>query len=112
MTYVKVADLAELEPDEPRRVRVDDIALVLVKIAGEIFAVSDSCTHEDAQLADGFIEGCSIECPRHGALFDLKTGEALTLPAVKPLQTYPVRVDGAAVLVGLAEPAKARATAI
>ncbi len=104
MSYIKVAELSELEPDEPRRVQVNGSPVVIVRIADEVFAVSDTCTHEDAELVDGFIEDCSIECPRHGALFDLKTGKALTLPAVKPLQTYPVRVDGTSVLVGVQAP--------
>lgn len=103
MSYVRVADLSDLEPDVPKAVQVNGTAMVLVKIAGEIFAVADTCTHEKENLVGGFIEGCSIECPRHGALFDLKTGAALTLPAVKPLQTYPVRVDGSAVLIGIDE---------
>jgi len=104
MSYIKVAELSELVPDEPRRVQVNGTAVVLVRVADEVFAVSASCTHEDAQLDDGFIEDCAIECPRHGALFDLKTGEALSLPAVKPLQTFPVRVDGTSVLVGVDTP--------
>ena len=104
MSYIKVAKLSELEPDAPHRVQVNGTAVVLVRVADEVFAVSDTCTHEDAELSGGFIEDCSIECPRHGALFDLKTGEALTLPAVKPLQTFPVRVDGTSVLVGVDTP--------
>lgn len=105
MSYVKVADLAELEPDTPKRVSANGTAAVLVKIADEVFAVSNLCTHEDEQLEGGFVEECSIECPRHGAQFDLKTGEALTLPAVKPLQTFPVQIDGSAVLISVDEEA-------
>lgn len=101
MSYVKVADLSELEPDTPLRVQLNGAAVVLVRIADRVFAVSDTCTHEDEQLAGGFIEGWSIECPRHGAIFDLKTGEALTLPAIRPLNTFPVRVEGSTVLIGV-----------
>ena len=101
MSYVKIADLSELEPDTPKLIQVNGTAVVLVKIADEVFAVSDTCTHEDAQLAGGFIEDCSIECPRHGAMFDLKTGKALTLPAIAPLNTFPIRVEGSAVLIGV-----------
>jgi 3-phenylpropionate/trans-cinnamate dioxygenase ferredoxin component len=101
MSYTKIADLAELESETPKRVKVNGDAVVLVKIQDEVFAVSGTCTHENAQLSGGFIEDCSIECPRHGAQFDLKTGEALTLPAVKPLNTYPIRIEGSAVLIGI-----------
>jgi 3-phenylpropionate/trans-cinnamate dioxygenase ferredoxin subunit len=62
---------------------------------GEFFAVDDTCSHQDASLADGFLEGCFVECPLHAALFDLRTGMPTCLPAKKPVRTYPVTVvDG------------------
>jgi nitrite reductase/ring-hydroxylating ferredoxin subunit len=66
---------------------------------GRFLAVADTCTHEDQSLSEGWLSGCELECPRHNAIFNLETGEALSLPATEPLATYPVRVDGEDLLV-------------
>ena len=63
----------------------------------------DICTHEHAHLSEGFIENCQIECPLHGSIFDMRTGEALTLPATSPLQTFNVKVEGDDVLIEVSE---------
>lgn len=67
-------------------------AVCLYKIEGAVYATQDTCTHEDASLAEGFIEGDCIECPLHQALFHIPTGEARTAPACVNLRVYPVRV--------------------
>ena len=63
--------------------------------AGEIFAIEDRCSHDDGTLADGELDeaACTVECPRHGSLFDLRTGKPLTLPAYVPVETFPVLVE-------------------
>jgi 3-phenylpropionate/trans-cinnamate dioxygenase ferredoxin subunit len=76
------------------RVVVDGVPVLLCNVAGELFAVEDVCTHDGGELDGGVLDGCRIMCPRHGAFFDVTTGKALTLPAVSPLPTYPVTVDG------------------
>ena len=100
MSYYKVATTAELR-DQPLCVDLDGTPIVLVRAGDEVFAVSATCTHEDESLAEGFVEECSIECPRHGAQFDLRSGKALTLPAIQPLKTYATRIEGSEILVAL-----------
>lgn len=65
----------------------------------EVFAVDDVCSHSDASLSEGEVTDFKIECWLHGAEFDLRTGEALTLPATQPIETYPVTIDGNSVTV-------------
>lgn len=61
---------------------------------GELFAVDDTCTHEEESLSEGWLDGDCIECPAHNSVFDLRTGEALTLPAEDPVATHVVTVEG------------------
>ena len=82
-----------------KRVEVDGVEVLLCNVEGEIFAVEDVCTHDGGPLDQGELQGCQIMCPRHGALFDVRTGAALTLPAIVPLPTYAVRLEGEDVFV-------------
>lgn len=66
---------------------------------GEFYATDDTCTHAQASLSEGGLEGHLCICPRHGARFDVRTGAVRALPAVVPLRTYPVRVEGDAILI-------------
>jgi len=68
-------------------------------VGDEVFAVDDVCSHSDASLSEGEVTDFKIECWLHGAEFDLRTGEALTLPATQPIETYPVTIDGNSVTV-------------
>ncbi|WP_432827130.1 bifunctional 3-phenylpropionate/cinnamic acid dioxygenase ferredoxin subunit [Dactylosporangium sp. CA-092794] len=93
-----VCPLAKLPPGEvavldgPQRVAV-------FNVDGELYAVEDRCTHQDAWLSDGFVEGVAVECPLHASLFDLRTGEPSGPPAVRPVRTFPVRVEDGDVVV-------------
>jgi 3-phenylpropionate/trans-cinnamate dioxygenase ferredoxin subunit len=78
---------------------VDGIEVLVCNVAGELYAVEDVCTHDGGALDAAELDGCRITCPRHGAQFDVTTGKALTLPAVSPLPTFAVRVDGDDVFV-------------
>ena len=71
----------------------------LYKIGDNIFALEDRCSHDDGELADGEVDGCEVICPRHGARFDIRTGEALTMPATEDVAVYAVKVDGEDVFV-------------
>lgn len=85
------------------RVRVGDELVCVVNCGGAGFhAVADTCSHAQASLSEGevYADECQIECPLHGALFDLRTGAALTLPAVTPVRTYPVRIVDGEIQVG------------
>jgi 3-phenylpropionate/trans-cinnamate dioxygenase ferredoxin subunit len=106
MPFVRLASLSELEPDTGLRVELDeDNAVVLVRTSadGEVYALNDVCTHEEYALSEGWVEDRQIECALHGSRFDLKTGDPDVPPAVVPVRTYPVRVEGDDVLVDLPE---------
>lgn len=94
MSEKLVAKKSEIADGEARRYVVDGTEVLLCNVGGEIFAVEDICTHDGGALDQGELEGARIVCPRHGATFDVRTGEALTLPAIMPLPTYGVRIDG------------------
>jgi 3-phenylpropionate/trans-cinnamate dioxygenase ferredoxin component len=90
----KVAKVSELAPGTTRRVVVDSAELLLCNSEGKIYAIEDVCTHDGGPLDQGELEGDRIVCPRHGATFDVRTGDALTLPAVVPLMTFEVTIEG------------------
>ena len=99
--FVTVASTDELQPgDQPIVVEVGRRWVAVFNIAGEYYAIEDRCTHDDGPLAEGIVNGCIVECPRHGATFDLKTGKALSAPAHVDVPTYAVRVDGNAIKLG------------
>lgn len=96
---IDVASLDDLAPGEPLLVRVGETPVCLVNVDGTVLAVHDICTHALESLSGGWVEGDRIECPRHGAQFDLRTGEALTPPATRALPTYRVEVRDGRVLL-------------
>jgi 3-phenylpropionate/trans-cinnamate dioxygenase ferredoxin component len=89
-----VAKLSDVPPGTAKKVEVDGVEVLLCNCEGTIYAVEDVCTHDGGPLDQGELFDCKIMCPRHGALFDVATGAALTLPAVIPLPTYTARVEG------------------
>lgn len=89
----KLCNLDELTEDDVKRFDIDGKSIAVALVDGECFAVDDTCTHANVSLSEGLIEDdCTLECPKHGALFSLRTGEALTLPALKPVATYPTEI--------------------
>jgi nitrite reductase/ring-hydroxylating ferredoxin subunit len=76
---------------------------LLATVEGRFYAADDTCTHEEASLSTGFLKGALVKCPLHGSRFNVCTGEALEEPAEDDLRTYPVRVEGGRILVGLPE---------
>lgn len=91
---VKVARVADIPPGHKKIVEVDGVEIVIVNLDGAFYALEDVCTHDGGPLGEGTLEGCQLICPRHGARFDVRTGAALTMPAVEPAPTYEVRVEG------------------
>jgi len=91
--------LSQLEQGKPVKVEKDGKTICVARVGNEVFAVDDTCSHSDASLSEGDVTDFKIECWLHGAEFDLRTGEALTPPAVAPLHTYGVHVDGDSVTV-------------
>jgi len=91
--------LSQLEQGKPVKVEKDGKTICVARVGDEVFAIDDTCSHSDASLSEGDVTDFKIECWLHGAEFDLRTGEALTPPAVAPLHTYGVHVDGDSVTV-------------
>ncbi len=98
--FVTVARVSEIPAGGVKVVRLEDQPIAVFNVDGRFYALDDTCTHDGGPLAEGRIEGSVIECPRHGARFDLVTGAALCLPASSPVATYPVRVEGEEIQVG------------
>ncbi len=94
MHETPIARIADVAVGTTKRVTVDGDAILLCNVAGTVYAIEDVCTHDGGELDASELEGCRIACPRHGAYFDVTTGAALTLPAIVPVRTYPVRIDG------------------
>ena len=92
--FVGVARVGEIADGSVKVVRIEDQAIAVFRRGGEYFALDDVCTHDGGPLAEGFVEGDEIECPRHGARFNIRTGQALCLPATGAVTTYAVRVEG------------------
>ena len=101
MTFVSVAKTTEIAVGEMKSVVVDGRPLLICHTADGFFAIDDTCTHDDGPLADGWLEENAIECPRHGARFDVTSGKVLCLPAAVPIRSYPVKVEGDEVKVNV-----------
>ena len=99
LRWVTVALSRDIEPEHVRVVTVGDRRIAVCNVGGEFYAIDDLCTHDGGSLDQGELFDEEIECPRHGARFDVRSGRALTLPAVYPVQTYPVRVEDGAIQV-------------
>ena len=84
----------ELKEGEPHGVEIAGHAIALYRVGSEFYATGNMCSHAEALLSDGFLDGCEIECPLHMGRFDIRTGEALTSPVEIDIPTYPVRVAG------------------
>ena len=103
MTRFLVASLDALPDGAGHLVEAAGRRLALFRRGTEVFALGDRCSHAEASLAEGDVYGDTVECPRHGAAFDLRTGAALSLPATHPVPVYPAEVAGNEVFVDLAE---------
>jgi 3-phenylpropionate/trans-cinnamate dioxygenase ferredoxin subunit len=99
MADYPVAKVTDIPPERTLRVVVDGTEVLLCNCGGTIYAIEDVCTHDGSPLDQGELEECRIVCPRHGAEFDVRTGQVLKLPAVMPLPTYTVRIEGDDVFV-------------
>jgi 3-phenylpropionate/trans-cinnamate dioxygenase ferredoxin subunit len=102
---VRVAALDELAYGESTRVDIDGRTLAVVRLGEQVYVIGDRCSHADVSLSEGEVDAdaCTIECPKHGSEFDLRTGEPLSLPAVRPVPRYQVTVVDGDVLVELSE---------
>ncbi len=103
----RVASLADIADNTVTKVTVDGRPIALASVEGELYAIDDTCSHADFSLSDGELDPieCALECPKHGALFSLRNGEALSLPATSPVQAHTVEVLDGEVLVSLPDAA-------
>jgi len=92
---IDICPVEELPPGATRIVEWEDLEIGVFNCAGEILAIEDRCSHDNGTLAEGEVDeqDCTVECPRHGSRFDLRTGKPLTLPAYLPVDTFPVLVE-------------------
>jgi len=103
ITYYPLCSTVDLPPGERLFIELGDDPVVVFNITGDYYAIADICTHDQGPLGEGEVEDHQIICPRHGARFDIRTGEVLTLPAVKGVVSYPVRVVDGMVEIGIEE---------
>jgi 3-phenylpropionate/trans-cinnamate dioxygenase ferredoxin subunit len=101
LNFVKIATADEVPPGGRKLVEIDGRAIACFHIGDTYYAIDDVCTHDGGPLGDGELAGCEIECPRHGARFDVKTGRALSMPAIEPVSVHTVelRADGVYVAI-------------
>jgi len=101
--FVNVAQRSEIPPGGKKLVEVDGRALAVFNVDGTFYAIDDVCTHDGGPLVEGDLEGTAIRCPRHGAQFDVRTGAALSFPAIEPVPTHRTEVRGDDVYVAVEE---------
>ncbi len=94
MAVVTVGQESDVAPERPLRVVVEGTPIAIFDVHGELYAIDDTCTHEEYSLSDGeMVDDFTVECALHGAQFDLRSGKALCLPATLPVETYQVWVE-------------------
>jgi 3-phenylpropionate/trans-cinnamate dioxygenase ferredoxin subunit len=103
--WVAVARVTDIPPGHAARVEIEEVPIAIFNVAGELHCIDDTCTHQEASLSEGDLdlERCAIECPLHGSAFDLRTGDAITLPAVEPVRVHRVEVSDGMIRVALSD---------
>ena len=99
--FTTVARTGDIPEKSLRVFLVEGRRVAVSRVEGAFYAIDDVCTHDDGPLGEGVLDGDQVECPRHGARFSVKTGEALTMPAVTPVKVHLARVEGDRVQVAL-----------
>jgi 3-phenylpropionate/trans-cinnamate dioxygenase ferredoxin component len=100
-TWQTVGAIADIPPERVGVYRIGDHDVAVCNVSGQFYAIDDLCTHDGGSLDQGQLEGDEIECPRHGARFNVTSGEAIQLPAFEPVETHAVRIEGDALQVGV-----------
>ncbi|HEY4691711.1 MAG TPA: non-heme iron oxygenase ferredoxin subunit [Anaerolineae bacterium] len=99
--FVTVARVSEIAPGTVKVVQVDGVPMGIANVDGQFYAFGDVCTHDDGPVAEGELDDYQIECPRHGARFDIRTGVVKMLPAPAPIPVYPLRIVEGEIQVSL-----------
>ncbi len=97
--FVEVAKTTDIPAGKAKVVEVQGKKIAIFHVDGQFYAIDDTCSHEDASLAAGTVEGTEVMCPLHGARFDLRTGKNLSLPAVFPVQSYELKIENDAIFI-------------
>jgi 3-phenylpropionate/trans-cinnamate dioxygenase ferredoxin subunit len=103
MSAEPLCALVDLVDGEARRFEIGDVVVAVVRIGDQVYAIGDRCSHADVSLSGGIVDerACTLECPKHGSEFDLRTGAPQSLPALRPVPTYEVRVTDGRVVVAV-----------
>jgi 3-phenylpropionate/trans-cinnamate dioxygenase ferredoxin subunit len=99
--YLDIAPASELPPGERLFVEIEGKPIVIFNIAGQFYSIADVCSHDDGPVGEGDIEGYKITCPRHGAEFDVRTGQVMSMPAVVDIPAYPVKILDGMIQIGI-----------
>lgn len=99
MTWHRLAAVNDIPEDAPLETGIDKLPLALYNVEGVVYCTGNLCTHAEAFLSDGYLEGFEIECPLHGARFDIRNGRALCEPASADVPSYPVKIEDGFVYV-------------
>ena len=97
--WIDIASKTEVPEEDVVGVDIDAKSIALYQVDGEIFATDNICTHGNARLCDGFLEGHEIECPLHQGKFDIRSGKAMCAPLTEDIRTYPVKIEGDRVFI-------------
>jgi 3-phenylpropionate/trans-cinnamate dioxygenase ferredoxin component len=103
--FVTLAPAEEIPPGEREIFEIDGVYIAVFNVDGTFYAIEDVCTHDDGPLAEGELDGYEIACPRHGARFDIRTGQVLSMPAVVDVRWFPVRVEDGQIQIDMEEDA-------
>ena len=97
--FIRIASVDDIQDGDMISAEIEDSKVVIAHVEGVLYAFDEECTHAGCGLSDGDLDGNIIQCPCHGAEFDIRTGEVTSPPAVEPLKTYQVRVEGDDILI-------------
>jgi nitrite reductase/ring-hydroxylating ferredoxin subunit len=103
MTFCSAANTREIGLGQVKKIKVKNKFLAIVNYDGEFFAADNTCTHEECDLGEGELIGSKLTCPCHGGQFEIKTGEAVSLPAILPIKIYKTRITGEILEIDIAE---------
>lgn len=101
MAFVFAAKVGEIPPGRVKTVEIGDEDIAICNVEGAFYAIANVCTHDEGPLGAGYLTGDEIECPRHGARFNVKTGSVAVLPAIVPVPTFEVKIEGDDILVDM-----------
>ncbi len=101
LDFIEIAPASEIPNGERLFIDLGDNPIVIFNIAGQLFAISDTCTHDDGPLGDGELRGFNVVCPRHGAEFDVRNGKVMKMPAVVDIPAYPTQIRDGIIFIGV-----------